>query len=294
MMLAHLISRRLRDVPLEQAKELVRAGAVYNGHLRIRVPSARVVQGERITVYPEAAADEPLPPTVVSFIHRDPDFVVLDKPVGVPVAATKQSARGTLSEALRRALEAEGVLRPYVGIVHRLDRGASGLVLFTTRSVANPSVHRQFTEHEIDRRYRVLVHGEVTEPVECDAPLLELHSGTSKVAPGNPHARAAMTRFVPLVAASPVEGTTLLEATLSTGRHHQIRVHAAHLGHPVVGDRRYGQNDDDQRSPLPDQRLHLHAWFLRLAHPTDARRVEIVAPCEPWAQLADPEPEKPR
>lgn len=281
MMLAHLIARRMTGTSLDKAKDLVRAGAVYNGHLRIRVPNARVVQGERITVYPEAARDEVLPPTVVTFAHRDPDFVVLDKPVGVPVAATKQSARGTLSEALRRALEAEGVLRPYVGIVHRLDRGASGLVLFTIRSVANASVHRQFAEHEIDRRYRVLVHGEVTTPLECDAPLLELHSGTSKVAPGNQHARDAKTLFEPVAAASPVAGTTLLEARLTTGRHHQIRVHAAHLGHPVVGDRRYGQDDDASR-------LHLHAWQLRLTHPADGRPVEIVAACEPWAALAEP------
>lgn len=283
-MLAQLVARRLGNVSLEQAKELVRAGAVYSGHLRLRVPGARVATGERITVYPESVADEELPASVVVFAHRDADFVVLDKPAGVPVAATKASARGTLSEALRRVLVTEGVLRPYVGIVHRLDRGASGLVLFTIRSVANQSVHRQFVEHEIDRRYRVLVHGEVTAPIECDAPLLELHSGTSKVAPGNQHARDAKTRFVPLVAASPVPGTTLLEAVLSTGRHHQIRVHAAHLGHPVVGDRRYGRPDDATR-------LHLHAWSLRLVHPTSGSSgtpVEVTAPGEVWAAVAEP------
>lgn len=280
-MLAHLVSRRLGNVSLDQAKELVRAGAVYSGHLRLRVPSARVAAGERITVYPEAAGDEPLPVSAVVFAYRDAEFVVLDKPAGVPVAATKASARGTLSEALRRVLEQEGVLRPYVGIVHRLDRGASGLVLFTIRSVANQSVHRQFVDHEIDRRYRVLVHGEVRDAITCDAPLLELHSGTSKVAPGNQHARDAMTRFVPVAAANPVPGTTLLEAVLSTGRHHQIRVHAAHLGHPVVGDRRYGREDDAAR-------LHLHAWSLRLVHPTTQQPVEVTAPGDAWAAVTEP------
>lgn len=295
MMLGHLIARRLPGTTLEQGKELVRAGAVYMGHLRIRVPTARVAAGERISVYPESLREPELPPDVVRVVFRDDDIVVLDKPAGVPVAATRQTARGTLSEALRRMLEGEGVLRPYVGLVHRLDRGASGLVLFTVRSVANTSMHKQFAEHAIARRYRVRVHGEVAGDFECDAPLLELHSGTSKVAPGNPHARAAKTRFRRLEPAVAMAGTSLLEASLETGRHHQIRVHAAHRGHPVVGDRRYGpapaHDDATPEAGEPRAELHLRATHLHLEHPADGRVIEIVAALPDWARAVDdPDP----
>lgn len=282
MMLAQLVARRLPNTNVDAAKELVKAGAVYMGHLRMRVPTVRVAAGERISVYPEAPTEPAQPEQVVSVVWRDEDFVVLDKPAGVPVAATRESARGTLSEALRKLLESEGMTRPYVGVVHRLDRGASGLVLFTVRSVANASVHRQFAEHAIDRRYRVRVHGEVPESFVCEEPILELHSGTSKVARGNAHARDAVTRFRRLEASVAIEGTSLVEAVLETGRHHQIRVHAAHLGFPVVGDRRYGREDGASR-------LHLHAAELRMTHPGDGRAIEIVAPLPDWARaVGDP------
>ena len=277
VMLGQLIARRLPGMTVEQGKELVRAGAVYMGHLRMRVPTVRVVAGERITVYPQALADQELPADIIQIVWRDRDFVVLDKPAGVPVSATRESARGTLSEGLRRTLAAEGVERPYVGLVHRLDRGASGLVLFTVRSMANVSVHKQFTEHSIDRIYRVRVHGETPDEFECEAPVLELHSGTSKIAPESPHARAAATRFRRLQPSVAIEGTSLVEATLETGRHHQIRVHAAHLGHPVLGDLRYGRDDGAGR-------LHLHAAVLRMAHPQDGRPIEVVAALPDWAR----------
>ncbi|MBC8069567.1 MAG: hypothetical protein IAG13_14615 [Deltaproteobacteria bacterium] len=280
MMLGHLVARRLPKTSVEQGQELVRAGAVYMGHLRVRVPTVRVAAGERISVYPDALEAAELPVDIVRIVHRDPDFVVLDKPAGVPVAATRESARGTLSEALRRLLEAEGVVRPYVGTLHRLDRGASGLVLFTTRSVANKSVHKQFAEHTISRRYRLRVHGEPASSFECALPLLELHSGSSKVAEGNPHARAARTRFVRREPAIAIAGTALLEAELDTGRHHQIRVHAAALGHPLLGDRRYGQDDAGER-------LHLHAFELTLEHPEDGRPIVVRGELPEWARAID-------
>jgi 23S rRNA pseudouridine1911/1915/1917 synthase len=276
-MLAQLVARRLPGGTIEQARELVRAGAVYMGHLRVRVPTVRVASGERITVHLEALTGRELGPDAVVFVHRDPHFVVLDKPAGVAVSATRESARGTLSEALRRVLEQEGLTRPYVGVVHRLDRGASGLVLFTVRSVANQSLHKQFVEHAIERSYRVLVHGDAPPELMSELPLLEQHSGTSKPAPDNPHAKPARTRFRRLAAAHPQQGTTLLEAELETGRHHQIRVHAAALGHPIVGDRRYGTDDGADR-------LHLHAWRLAFAHPVEGNPIEVVAELPEWAR----------
>jgi 23S rRNA-/tRNA-specific pseudouridylate synthase len=152
--------------------------------------------------------------------------------------------------------------------------------LFTTRSIANKGVHKQFAEHTISRRYRLRVHGEPAASFECALPLLELHSGSSKVAEDNPHARAARTRFVRREPALALADTALLEAELDTGRHHQIRVHAAALGHPLLGDRRYGSDDVGER-------LHLHAFELGLEHPEDGRRFIVRAELPAWARAVD-------
>ncbi|MEM7159037.1 MAG: RluA family pseudouridine synthase [Myxococcota bacterium] len=282
-MLFQLLARRLGKVSTDEAKQLVKSGAVYMGHLRMRIPTVRVTTGERITVYPEALDKEELTPDSVRFVHRDPAFVVLDKPPGVPVAQTRDSARGTLSEAVRRVLREEGVLRPYVGVVHRLDQGASGLVLMTIRGVANKSMHKQFAAHTIERRYRLRVMGEPPAQMRCEAPLVELKHGLVRVArDGEPRARSAATdlrRLEPVEAAVEGHATALLEASLETGRTHQIRVHAKELGHPLLGDRKYGESEGEGPS-----RLFLHADRLRFDHPLSGEPIELRAPLPDWAR----------
>lgn len=278
--LGALVGDRLPGLGRREGVELVKAGAVYIGHLRVRVPSTRVAEGDRITVYPDALEIEELDPDeALRFVHRDSAFVVLDKPAGVPVAATKATARGTLSEALRRKLRAEEVERPYVGVVHRLDQGASGLVMFTIRGVANKSLHRDFESHDIARTYRVRVVGDAPESFECDAPLIEKPGSDSmQVAKsGQARAKPARTEFRRVEPALDIPSTSLLEVSLVTGRTHQIRVHAAHSGHPVHGDRRYGESDAD--------RLHLHAWRLQFDHPLDEGvQLDLQTRLDPWAR----------
>lgn len=298
-MIHQLVARRLPQLDVAQARALVKGGAVYVGHLRVRLPTVRVTAGERVTVYPQALEQEALPLDVVSFVHRDPSFVVLDKPPGIPVAQTRQSARGTLAEALRRVLVSEGVLRPYVGVVHRLDQGASGLVLFTVRGVANKSMHRQFVEHRIERRYRVRVLGKPPEHLRCDAPLVELRHGRVRVAhDGESRARAASTvmrRLEPVHAQVEGQRAALLEVALHTGRTHQIRVHAQSLGFAVLGDRKYGPppGDDSQSTGERDEgegepsRLFLHADRLRFEHPETGESLELRAPCPEWARARE-------
>jgi RluA family pseudouridine synthase len=286
MMLFALVARRLPGTTPAQAKALVKAGAVYLGHLRVRVPSNRVVTGERITVYPEAETIAPLGADAVVFVHRDPAFVVLDKPADVPVAQTKAAARGTLSEALRSALVAEGVLRPYVGVVHRLDRGASGLVLFTIRSMANKSLHKQFVTHTIRRTYRLRVLGDPPAQMRCDAPLRERPAGGVEIAnDGGAGALVASTIFRRVAPAEDMPGTALLEAELETGRTHQIRAHAAFAGHPIVGDRRYGERPENEDAA--PTRLLLHASRLRFEHPVHGTPIDVRAELPGWARAAD-------
>ncbi len=200
MTLRSLLVRRLRDTSKEAAAEIIRAGGVYVNRYRVRLPQVRVAPGERITVYPDAREAAPMDADEVRVVFRDPSFVVLDKPVGVPVTATRDRARGTLTEGLIRLLQGEGVARPYVGVVHRLDQGASGLVLMTIRGVANKSLHQQFVEHRIERRYRIGVVGDPPAgPLTCDRPLLVRRNERVEVVdPGTDGAVLAVTHFTPL------------------------------------------------------------------------------------------------
>ncbi|MEE9383503.1 MAG: RluA family pseudouridine synthase [Nannocystaceae bacterium] len=291
MTLRNLLVRRLRGLDRDQAANLVKAGGVYVNRLRVRLPMVRMAPGERVTVYRRALEVRALAVNDLSIVYRDPSFMVLDKRSGVPVAPTRSSARGTLTEALIEMLKAEGVERPYVGVLHRLDRGASGLVILTTRGAANASFHRQFLTHEIRRTYRVLVSGEPPEAVRCDAPLLLLQTGGVKIASaGEPSAKPARTRFRRVgVRTHGGQVRVLVEAEIETGRTHQIRAHAAHLGFPVVGDRRYGATSSAARPAVPsdlsaERGLCLHAWRLGFAHPHTGEALELESPLPRWAE----------
>lgn len=277
-----LLSRRLPNTTRKEAARIIRAGGVYINKLRMRVPKVRVAAGERITAYPNASQIDNLDVAQLDFVHRDESFVVLNKPCGVPVAQTRQSARGTLATALRDQLVEEGLTRPYVGIVHRLDIAASGLVLFTIRDVANKSLHQQFVQHQIDRRYRLLVHGEASERFECDQALRISQGQRVRIAEaGDTSAKSARTSFTRLARVS--NERSLLEAKLETGRTHQIRAHAAHVGLPIVGDTRYGRKENNESC------MHLHASSLEFTHPITGEVLRVECPLPQWAQADHPD-----
>ena len=294
MILRVWVARRVPGLSQAAARDLIRAGGVYVNALRVRVPTVRVAPGERITVYPEALDATPLDPSLLEIRHRDAQLLVVDKPAGVAVTATKESAVGTLSDALIRMLEAEGVRRPYVGVVHRLDRRASGLVLFTVRGEANKSIHQAFKDHRIERTYLLELRGHLTASQTCEVPLRIRRGSSVRVAdPGDPRAVTARTHFEPL---AQLEDTTVVRAQLDTGRMHQIRVHAAHLGHPVVGDARYGDPDAAAQATAAGgltSPLHLHAQRLALTHPITGAPLEIDTSPPPWAPAFEGTPRKP-
>ena len=278
MTLRVLLSRRL-GITKDEASALVKSGGVYVNKLRVRLASVRVAPGERVTAYPETATVTALDPASIRIVHRDPSFLVVDKDPGVPVTPTREASVGSLSDALIKRLQSEGVRRPYVGAVHRLDQPASGLVIFTIRGVANQSVHKQFREHQIRRIYRVEVQGEAPDTCTVEAALTDSRGAKVRVAEGGePGALSATTHFARLARR---EGRDLLRAELETGRTHQIRVHAAHMGWPVVGDFRYGPDAQGGGAKRP---LHLHAHELEFEHPTRGESVRVVSELPSWAR----------
>ena len=255
----------------------VAAGAVLVNGRPVRARSHRVVEGDQLEL-PVAEPAEPAlvpdPGVDVAVVHADEHVVVVDKGAGVVVHPGPGHRGGTLVEGLLARfpdLARIGVGDPgRPGIVHRLDKGTSGLLVVARRADAYHSLVDQLRRRVVERRYLVLAWGGVAAPAGVvDAPLGRASSDPTRMAV-SAGGRAARTRFRVLEHFGDPD-VTLLECRLETGRTHQIRVHLASIGHPVVGDHRYGG-----RRPSPAAtRPFLHAHRLSLLHPESGEQVSF-------------------
>lgn len=265
MTLRQLLGRRL-GLPVGPASELIRAGGVYIGKVRTCIPTLRVREGERVTIYRNAAEAEPLDPEGLRIVHRDEHCVIVDKPHGVPAAATREGSRGAVSHALVQLLAKEGVLRPYVGLVFPLDPAAAGLCVFTVRGQDSASFFKQFAELAALRVYRARLSGHVAEVMSCDTPLAK--TGGRLARAGEADVAPARSEFRPL---APGADASLVEVELRHGPTEQISLHAAALGHAIVG------------GSGPGQVQELACVRVAFVHPLTGQRVDVAANPPDWA-----------
>lgn len=198
-------------------------------------------------------------------IYEDPDILVVDKPAGQIVHPAPGHETGALTEELVRHCPAMANVgsRERPGVVHRLDRETSGVMVFAKTQAAYLDLRRQFESHrDIRKTYLAVLHG---------AP--KQRAGTVDGPVGRERLRA-VTHWRVLAKHGPV---ALVEFRIETGRMHQIRIHAAELGCPVVGDRLYGEAAKDRRLRVRPQRLLLHAVELSFLHPATGRRLAFAA-----------------
>ena len=241
-----------------------------------------VREGERVTVrlpapVEAAAKGEEIP---LEILYQDPDVAVLNKPPGVVVHPSAGHASGTLVNALLHHIDdlsgVGGERRP--GIVHRLDRGTSGVMVIAKNDAAHQELARQFHDREVEKEYIALVWGVVQAGRRIDAAIGRDPSNRQKMSSRAKHAREAVTR---ITRAHHLPGLTLCQVAIHTGRTHQIRVHLSAIGHPIVGDALYGgvhrRVAGDIRAVQRLTRPFLHAARLAFTHPRDERRMEFVA-----------------
>ena len=265
-----------------EAADLVAAGHVRVDGALVTTRSRRLDPGQRVeadTGDLDAArtpAVRPEPDVVVPVIHEDEGVIVVDKPAGLVVHPGAGHASGTLvAGLLARYPELGGVGDPQrPGIVHRLDKGTSGLLVVARTPAAYAALVRQLQHHEVDRRYLALVWGELdTLSGMVDAPVGRSSREPTRMTVST-RGKEARTRYEVIRTFREPVVVSLLECRLETGRTHQIRVHLSAIGHPVVGDARYG----GARQSLAMDRPWLHAAGLRFAHPLTGEVVQFASP----------------
>lgn len=283
------LAARLPDLSRTRVKSLIEGGCVTSGGSTIADPSQRVKPGQAFTVaIPPDAPAEPEPQDIpLAVIYEDDDLIVIDKPAGLVV----HPAPGNPDETLVNALLAHcgsslsgigGVRRP--GIVHRIDKDTSGLLVAAKNDAAHHGLSRQFAEHSLERAYRAVVWGRPSPTEgEIEGNIGRCPTDRKRMAIVRGGGKPALTRY--RVLASYASGAvSLVECRLATGRTHQIRVHMTALGHPLVGDPVYGRVGAKRTGTLPVEarrvlvsfpRQALHACLLGFLHPTKGGRMRF-------------------
>lgn len=286
MRLDRALADALPDLSRERIKALILEGRVQAGDGRAATsPSMKVGPDSRFAVAIPAARPADAQPQDIPLVivHEDDHLIVIDKAPGMVVHPAAGNLDGTLVNALLAHCKGQlsgigGVARP--GIVHRIDKDTSGLLVVAKTDKAHEGLARQFKDHSIRRLYQAIVHG-VPEKARgtvdtwigrSDADRLKMavqREGRGKHAVTHYRLVERMT------------GSALVECRLETGRTHQVRVHMAHLGHPLVGDPVYARGQSRHRELLKDLHFHrqaLHAAQLGFIHPVDGTDLNFDSP----------------
>jgi 23S rRNA pseudouridine1911/1915/1917 synthase len=282
--LDRLLASRLATLSRSRLKRLVEEGQVSLGGATITDPSMRVKPGQSFSVdLPAPVADRPLPQAMdLAIVYEDEHLIVLDKPAGLVVHPAPGNPDRTLVNALlahcgESLAGIGGVKRP--GIVHRIDKDTSGLMVVAKTELAHQRLAADFAAHRLTRAYLAIVRGVPRVKAGRIATRIgRSRTNRKKMAVVASGGKEAITNYRVLRAFG--TAAALLECRLATGRTHQIRVHLAALGHPLIGDQTYGRGRASALAPALQSfpRQALHAQTLGFTHPASGQYLEFSAP----------------
>jgi 23S rRNA pseudouridine1911/1915/1917 synthase len=265
----------------ERLTALISSGGVAGPAGLVRDPAVKALAGDYLVTVPEPKpAHNEAQDIALEIVHEDEHLLVVDKPAGMVVHPAAGNFDGTLVNALLhhcagRLSGIGGVARP--GIVHRIDKDTSGLLVVAKTDVAHEGLAAQFAKHSIDRRYLAISSGiPIPAAGTIDAPLARSSANRKKIAiVKDGRGKRAVTHYRII---EPLSGAALVECRLETGRTHQVRVHMASIGHPLLGDPVYGGSGKEHRELLKRLNFHrqaLHAAILSFVHPVTKQNLSF-------------------
>jgi 23S rRNA pseudouridine955/2504/2580 synthase len=288
--LDNFLMRHLKGVPKTHVYRIIRSGEVRINKGRADADT-RVQNGDEVRLPPVRVSDKvaekaerPAPGREFPLLLEDDSLMAIDKPAGVAVHGGSGVSFGVI-EQLRQARPEAKLLE----LVHRLDRDTSGILLVAKKRSALKHLQEQFRERETGKTYLALVKGDWPVKLKViDQPLHKflLPDGERRVRVTTPEDPDGMRSITLIKVAQRMQGATLLEVTIKTGRTHQIRVHLASQGHPIAGDDKYGDFEWNRQLLKPGarvglKRMFLHAWRLQFNHPVTDERVALQADLPP-------------
>lgn len=292
MRLDSAIAVRAETLSRERVKALMLAGAVTDtNNVRLDNPSAKIVALMTVHIALPPATTATAEPQDIALViaYEDEHLIVIDKPAGLVVHPAAGNSDGTLVNALLHHCAGQlsgigGVARP--GIVHRIDKDTSGLIVAAKSDVAHEGLARQFAAHSVDRRYRAIIAG---HPLPQNGTVTGNIGRSSRdrkkmAVVDDAHGKHAVTHFTTV---ERLNAATLVECRLETGRTHQVRVHMAHIGHPLLGDPAYFRGKSVHRdllNRLDFGRQALHAAHLGFIHPVTCHQVALNSELPPDMQ----------
>ncbi len=269
------ISRKNQDLTRSYIKKLIEDGMVkVDGQIpkpSLKLKPGQIVEIQVPDIKPIETAAQDIP---IDIIYEDNDIIVVNKPKGMVVHPACGNSTGTLVNAILHKCNSlsgiNGVLRP--GIVHRIDKDTTGILVVAKNDNAHISLSEQLKEHTMKRNYIALVYGVLkSQKGTIDAPIGRHKTDRKRFAVVPGKGKRAVTHYEVIELFG---GYTLIRASLETGRTHQIRVHMSHIGHPLVGDELYGP----RKPKIKAEGQMLHAETLGFIHPTTGSYIEFESP----------------
>lgn len=275
MRLDRYLAEQIPDLTRSYLQKLLKENlAEVNG--KIVKANYKVKKGDQISLeLPEVQEPEAFPENIpLDILYEDEDVLLVNKPKGMVVHPSAGHLSGTLVNGVLYHCRGQlsginGVLRP--GIVHRIDRDTTGVLVVCKNDRAHQSLAAQLKEHSITRKYRAIVLGSLKEDGTVNAPIGRHPVDRKKMAVNRKNGKEAVTHYHVL---EELKGYTYIECQLETGRTHQIRVHMASIGHPLLGDSVYGPS----RCPFSLEGQCLHAMVLGFLHPSTGVYMEFESP----------------
>ena len=272
------LDRTLRELlagaSWNDVRRLIESGKVYVAGTRVSDGAKLVKRGVAVEV--RMRAPKPTTPSLLpadAVVYLDAQLVIVRKPAGISTVPFDGTEGDTLDELVRAVVRRRtGRNEPPLGVVHRLDKETSGLLVFARTLAAKRTLKQAFRVHAVRRRYRALAHGRVTARTITTRLVQDRGDGRRGSTENPVLGREATTHVRPL---ETFEGATLIECQLETGRTHQIRIHLAEEGHSILGERVYAPRNF---AGIPAPRLMLHAMELGFEHPADGRPLDFTEP----------------